>query len=96
MQAFLLPALAAAAPAIAQASNRTAQSRADQLPAPFDRPGAPKGMFARAFLAASPVGKVPEILANMSALYGKAQRGPAAPIDPAGAKCVSTCEFGKK
>lgn len=95
MQAFLLPALAAAAPAIAQA-NRTAQSRADQSPAPFDRPGAPKGMFARAFLAASPVGKVPEILANMSALYGKAQRGPAAPIDPAGAKCVSTCEFGKK
>jgi len=93
MRALILPALASAAPAIAQAPA-TIQSRADQLLALLNGQGTPDSLFAPAFLAAVPAAKVTEITTGLRSLYGKAERVAVTPIDPGGAKLVFTYERG--
>jgi len=94
MRAFLLPALAIAAPAIAQAPTATVQSQADQLLALLNGQGTPESLFSPAFLAAVPAAKVTEIASGVSALYGKAERVAVTPTEPGSAKLVLTYERG--
>jgi len=94
MRAFLLPALAIAAPVLAQAPAATVQSRAYQLLDLLNGQGTPDSLFAPAFLAAVPASKVSEIVTGLSALYGKAQRVAVTPTEPGGAKLLFTYERG--